>query len=89
MKRGGRVQSKPLHDSDIPRLLKQYASLIGLEPKLISGHSRRADFVTSAVAHHARLDKIMEVTRHRSAASVMKYVRDADAFSDHAGAKFL
>ena len=89
MKRGGRVQEKPLHNSDIPRLLKHYASRIGLDPKLVSGHSLRAGFVTSAAAHHARLDKIMEVTRHRSASSLMRYVRDADAFTDHAGAKFL
>lgn len=89
MKRGGRVQGKPLHHSDIPRLLKHYASQIGLDPKLVSGHSLRAGFVTSAAAHRARLDKIMEVTRHRNPASVMKYVRDADAFSDHAGEMFL
>jgi len=89
MRRGGRVQENPLQHSDIPRLLKHYASQIGLDPKLVSGHSLRAGFVTSAAAHHARLDKIMEVTRHRSASSVMKYVRDAGAFSDHAGEMFL
>ena len=89
MKRGGYVQGKPLHHSDIPRLLKHYAAGIGLDPERVSGHSLRAGFVTSAVAHHARLDKIMEVTRHRNPASVMKYVRDANAFVDHAGEKFL
>lgn len=89
MKRGGRVQGKPLHHSNIPRLLKHYASQIGLDPKQVSGHSLRAGFVTSAAAHHARLDKIMAVTRHRNASSVMKYVRDADAFTDHAGEMFL
>ena len=49
----------------------------------------QAWFVTSAVAHHARLHKIMEVTRHRNPASVMKYVRDANSFEDHAGESFL
>ncbi|MCY3815738.1 MAG: site-specific integrase [Gammaproteobacteria bacterium] len=89
MKRGGHVQGKPLHHSDIPRLLKHYAAGIGLDPESVSGHSLRAGFVTSAVAHHARLDKIMEVTRHRNPASVMKYVRDANSFEDHAGEMFL
>jgi integrase len=89
MKRGGYVQGKPLHHSDIPRLLKHYAAGIGLDPESVSGHSLRAGFVTSAVAHHARLDKIMEVTRHRNPASVMKYVRDANSFEDHAGERFL
>lgn len=89
MKRGGTVQGKPLHHSDIPRLLKHYAAGIGLDPEGVSGHSLRAGFVTSAVAHRARLDKIMEVTRHRNPASVMKYVRDANSFEDHAGERFL
>ena len=67
------------------------SELCGLrvDPEEFSAHSLRAGFVTSAAAHHARLDKIMEVTRHRSADMVMRYVRDANAFSDHAGAAFL
>ncbi len=89
MKRGGSVQERPLHHSDIPRLVKRYGAAIGLNPKELSGHSLRAGFVTSAAAHHARLDKIMAVTRHTSPATVMGYIRDADAFCDHAGNAFL
>lgn len=89
MRRGGRLQGKPLHHSDIPRLLKHYAAGIGLCPDHVSGHSLRAGFVTSAAAHRARLDKIMEVTRHRNPTSVMKYIRDTDCFADHAGEMFL
>ena len=89
MRRGGRPTGGPLHHSDVSRLVKRYAARIGLDPREFSAHSLRAGFVTSAAAHHARLDKIMEVTRHRSADMVMRYVRDADAFSDHAGAAFL
>ncbi len=87
--RGGTLRGNPLHHSDISRLVKKYAGLIGLDPKTVSGHSLRAGFVTSAAAHGARLDKIMEITRHRSIASVLKYIREADAFKHHAGAKFL
>ena len=89
MKRGGTVRERPLHHTDIPRLVKNYGALIGLDPKELSGHSLRAGFVTSAAAHHARLDKIMAVTRHTDPATVMTYIRDADAFSDHAGNAFL
>ena len=89
MKRGGRLRGKPLHHSDIPRIVKHYANLIGLNPKDIAGHSLRAGFVTSAAVHHARLDKIMAVTRHTNPATVMGYIRDADAFADHAGRNFL
>ncbi len=89
MKRGGSLRGKPMHHSDIPRLVKRYAELIGLDPKEVSGHSLRAGFVTSAAVHHARLDKIMEITRHSNPQTVMRYIRDADCFRDHAGEKFL
>lgn len=89
MKRGGKLRGLPLHHSDVPRLVKHYAGLVGLDSKEVSGHSLRAGFVTSAAVHNARLDKIMEITRHSNPATVMKYIRDADSFRDHAGAKFL
>ena len=89
MRKNGSLTGSPLHHSDIPRLVKRYAAAIGLDPKDFSAHSLRAGFVTSAAAHHARLDKIMEITRHTNPATVMKYIRDADAFTDHAGAAFL
>ena len=89
MKRGGMLRGSPMHHSDIPRLVKRYAELIGLDPKEVSGHSLRAGFVTSAAVHHARLDKIMEITRHSNPQTVMRYIRDADCFRDHAGEKFL
>ena len=89
MRRGGHLRGNPMHHSDIPRIVKHYAALIGLNPKDIAGHSLRAGFVTSAAVHHARLDKIMAVTRHKSPSTVMGYIRDADAFADHAGQGFL
>ena len=89
MKRGGHLRGRPMHHSDIPRILKHYAAHIGLDPKNIAGHSLRAGFVTSAAVHHARLDKIMAVSRHTNPSTVMGYIRDADAFADHAGQHFL
>ena len=89
MKRGGHLRGKPMHHSDIPRIVKHYAELVGLDPTDIAGHSLRAGFVTSAAVHHARLDKIMAVTRHTNPSTVLGYIRDADAFADHAGRAFL
>ena len=89
MRRGGSLRGRQMHHSDIPRLVKHYVSLIGLNPSEFAGHSLRSGFVTSAAVHHARLDKIMEITRHTNPATVMKYIRDADAFKDHAGEQFL
>ena len=89
LKRGGGLRGPKLHHSDIPRIVKHYATLIGADPSEIAGHSLRAGFVTEAARNGARLDKIMEVTRHTNPSTVMKYIRDADAFSDHAGERFL
>ena len=86
---GGSPSGRPLNHSEVPRLVKKYVAKIGLDPTNYSGHSLRAGFVTSAAAHRARLDKIMEVTRHKNPATVLQYIRDADAFEDHAGADFL
>lgn len=87
--RGGQPSGRPLNHSEVPRLIKKYAEGIGLDPQKYSGHSLRAGFVTSAAAHRARLDKIMEVTRHKNPATVLQYIRDADAFENHAGEDFL
>ena len=87
--KGGIPSGKPVDSGEVARIIKLYTKRIGLNPNDYSGHSLRAGFVTSAAVHHARIDKIMEVTRHKSAESVMKYIRDEDSFSDHAGASFL
>lgn len=87
--RGGVASGHPLDPGDVARIVKRHARRIGLEPQEYSGHSLRAGFVTSAAVHHARIDKIMEVTRHRSAETVLKYIRDEESFVDHAGASFL
>lgn len=89
MRRGGNLRGERMHHSDIPRLVKKYAAMIGLDPACYAGHSLRAGFVTSAAVHGARLHKIMEVTRHTNPQTVMKYIRDADVFTDHAGQNFL
>ena len=87
--RGGVASGHPLDPGDVARIVKRHAQRIGLEPREYSGHSLRAGFVTSAAVHHARIDKIMEVTRHRNAETVLKYTRDEESFIDHAGASFL
>ncbi len=89
MNRCGIVKGNPLHHSDIPRLVKKYARAVGIDPKDVSGHSLRAGFITSAAIHNARIDKIMEITRHTNPSTVIRYIRDADIFRDHAGENFL
>ena len=86
---GGVASGRQLDPGDVARIVKRYVLRIGLDPREYSGHSLRAGFVTSAAAAHARIHKIMEVTRHRNAQTVLKYIRDEDSFVDHAGASFL
>ena len=89
LRRGGKPSRRPLDSGEVARIVKRYAAKIGLDPAEFSAHSLRAGFVTSAAAHHARIDKIMEVTRHRSANMVLSYIRDEESFTDHAAAGFL
>lgn len=89
MRRNGALMGNRMHSSDVPRTLKEYAGRIGLPTDNIAGHSLRAGFVTSAAGAGASVHKIMDVTRHKSADMVMKYIRDAETFKDHAGDKFL
>ena len=89
LKKGGSIKDNPLHHSDIPRLVKQHTADIGLNPKEYAGHSLRSGFITSAAICRARMDKIMEVSRHKSTDMVMSYIRDGSVFEDHAGQKFL
>ena len=87
--RGGKASGRPLDPGDVARIVKRHVRRIGLDPREYSGHSLRAGFVTCAAVHHARIDKIMEVTRHKSAETVLKYIRDEESFVDHAGTSFL
>jgi formate dehydrogenase assembly factor FdhD len=57
------------------------------DPGAFSGHSLRSGFLTSAAG--ASLFKMMDVSRHKSVDTLRGYVRDADAFRDHAGAGLL
>jgi hypothetical protein len=70
-------------------IVKAYAERLGLDPKVFSGHSLRAGFLTSAAARGASLFKMMDVSRHKSVDTLRGYVRDADAFRDHAGSGLL
>jgi integrase len=57
--------------------------------RVLSGHSLRSGFVTSAVEMNAPILKIVETTRHRSVDMLRVYSRRADLFREHAGAAFL
>jgi len=83
------VSDRPLADESAARVVKRYASRVGLEAATFSGHSLRSGFLTSAAESGASIFKMMETSRHRSMDTLRGYVRRVDLFKEHAGAAFL
>jgi len=50
-----------------------------------SAHSLRAGFLTSAANRGASIFKMRAILRHKTIDVLSSYVRDGDAFTDHAG----
>ena len=87
--KGERLQSARLTDRSVANIVKAHAERAGLDPRLFSGHSLRAGFLTSAAAKGASIFKMMDQSRHRSVETLRGYVRDAEIFKDHTGAGLL
>ncbi len=87
--RGGRVSCEALADDSAARIVKRYASRVGLDPASYAGHSLRSGFLTSAAESGASIWKLSEVSRHKSLDTLRGYVRRVDLFKEHAGAAFL
>lgn len=87
--RGGHVIDKAITDKSVALIIKKYAKKAGLTVKDFSGHSLRSGFITSGAAAGANLFKLMEISRHKKAETLMEYIRESKLFEDHAGEKFL
>jgi integrase len=81
---GGRIRPERLSDHAVAAIVKRYCVRAGLDPKLFSGHSLRAGFVTSAARAGEPERRIMRQTGHRSIEMVLRYVRNANQFTDNA-----
>lgn len=78
-----------MSDRAVARLVQRCASEAGMDPSQYAGHSLRSGFLTEAARSGASIFKMRDVSRHKSIQVLSDYVRDADLFSDHAGAAFL
>jgi len=87
--KGGQISSRRLSDRSVAYIVKSYAELIGINPSLVSAHSLRAGFLTSAAQRGASVFKLMDVSRHKSVDTLNAYVRDIELFSNHAGTGLL
>jgi integrase len=84
-----RVMPDRLHHQAVSLVVKQHIRELGLEVGDFSAHSLRAGFLTSAANRGASIFKMRAVSRHKSIDVLSSYVRDADAFTDHARAGLL
>lgn len=89
VRRGGRLGAAALNPYAVALIVKKYAAQLGLDPRAFAGHSLRAGFLTSAAMNRASLFKLREVSRHKSLNTLQVYVRQAEAFDDHAGEGLL
>ena len=87
--RYGGATAHRLSDSAVNLIVKRRVKRVGLDPTEYSSHSLRAGFITSAAKFGMRVDKIMEVSRHTEPKTVLGYIRDEDAFRDHAAKDFI
>jgi integrase len=86
-RKGGKVTGRRLSAKSVCEIVKKHAGKLGLNAADFGVHSLRAGFLTSAAAKGASIFKMMDVSRHKSVDTLRGYVRDANAFRDHAGCR--
>ena len=79
----------PMSDRAIARIVQRAATAVGLDPRDYGGHSLRSGFLTDAAHARATIPKMQDVSRHKTVAILLDYVRSAEKYEDHAGASFL
>jgi integrase len=67
-----------LSTNAVAEIVKCRAALVGLDAQVFAGHSMRAGFATAAAMAGVEERIIMRQTRHRSAATVRRYIRDGE-----------
>lgn len=78
-----------LTTQSVADIVKRYTAAAGYDASTFGAHSLRAGYITSAAERGADLARIMDQSGHRDAATVMTYIRRANAFRGHSGSGFL
>lgn len=73
--RHDQIADTPLTPHAVAHIVKRLIEQTGRDPALYSGHSLRAGFVTSGVLANLPSYQLMQVTGHKSEATLQKYVR--------------
>lgn len=77
-----------LSEQSVALVMKKRAAAVGYDPALFAGHSLRAGLLTEAGRTGATLFKMKEHSRHKSIEMLSAYVRDEEAFRNHAAEGF-
>lgn len=84
--RHGRIGGRLSTDA-VSEIVQKRAAAAGLDATIFSSHSMRAGFATSAAAAGVEERLIMRQTRHKSAATVRRYIRNGELFARNLPAK--
>jgi len=87
--KGGKHVKDQLTPLSVALIIKKYIQLSGFDPAEYAAHSMRSGFLTEAAENGASLFKMLEVSRHKSADTLLGYIRQSNLFKDHAGETFL
>lgn len=71
----GRISEKPLTSHGVAQIVKRIIKQTGRDPEVYSAHSLRAGFVTAGTLASIPDYQLMQVTGHKSNATLQKYVR--------------
>jgi site-specific recombinase XerD len=81
------IISARLDSNSVAAIVKRAARRAGLDPAPYAGHSLRAGFCTQAYLNGAPELAIMRQSRHKSLATMRRYVRDRNLFRDNPAGK--
>lgn len=85
--RHGKVAGRALTSQVVALVLKRWAGVAGLDPRVFAGHSLRAGMATQAAMSGASERSIMDQTGHRSVQMVRRYIREGSLFRENAAGK--
>ena len=75
--RWGKVGQLRMNAGTIAQIVKTAAKAAGLNPNVVSGHSLRSGFITSAAGRDVAEWKIQQVSQHKSTEVLRGYIQDS------------
>lgn len=78
--RHGRLRARRLSPRSVARIVQRLGQQVGLDPKVLGGHSLRSGFASSAAAAGIEERDIARVTGHRSLVVLRGYVQAGTLF---------